>query len=812
VEKPSELLWTYKCGGAIISIHATPNCSLIVAGSVDSKIRLLDWTGKLLWEKQLDNEVWAVQISESGNYIIAGTANKDPSEGQVYVFDRKGSEIFNHDIKAPVWSVSISEDGEIISASSWNNSLYVFHRSFKEYKGLKSRHLGDFGLYGTKLSKNGQKCFVAAYDSGVFVLDENLTTVKKIKSQLKTGLYNIWLCEELDSFLAGSREGAFIIISLKDDSIKSFKVALRPICGISSSQDMRCIACGSFDGNIYLCSSNGDILWSFQTTGEVWSTSISSDGKYVCAGSGDENIYFIQNHCSSGAIKELNTMENLLLHTTGHDLRDGIQKLSTLYIRYGLLGYGQNQIHRLGSSKLNDGDIKHLTAKFLRNFLSVHSTNCYAHYYLGKYLKERGKNIVAIKHFQTAAHEKELQSTSFSLAGQAFLDAGFPSAAKSCFKRSTVNTIRYREMNIIYNLARSYEDERRYTEAQELYQVIVSFDISFRNAQERLQILQNTKRKNDKVDYTGVTVNLLGVDAPRATNIDKLLNPIYKSRLKELAVDSTEHQNIIDALEHWPYQKDIPIHNQDDQGLFYDEQVYLKYDYPPPEDEIKKHVELLYELSLIQPRMTNIHDSLDIGSATGRHPTMLSKLGVKAVGIDVEAKAIEYAEKVKKAKLPNQEYPKFSVADAQNIPFTDNSFDLVTCMMGTFAHFLPENRSNILKEIGRVMKPSGILLISTWDPECSHLSFLSIYTDSVKQLIRNNLLSKHQLSLLLEQNNLRVKKIIPFILFPHSFIYELDLEKMKVNDVKRFVEMDLAVRSYYPETNGEMFMLLAEHI
>lgn len=54
----------------------------------------------------------------------------------------------------------------------------------------------------------------------------------------------------------------------------------------------------------------------------------------------------------------------------------------------------------------------------------------------------------------------------------------------------------------------------------------------------------------------------------------------------------------------------------------------------------------------------------------------------------------------------------FRVADAQDLPFDDGSFDAVFCQFGVM--FLPD-RARAYGEMRRVLRPGGRLLFSVWD-------------------------------------------------------------------------------------------------
>ncbi len=101
---------------------------------------------------------------------------------------------------------------------------------------------------------------------------------------------------------------------------------------------------------------------------------------------------------------------------------------------------------------------------------------------------------------------------------------------------------------------------------------------------------------------------------------------------------------------------------------------------------------------------------LEIGAGTGRLTNHLSKkigLDAKLIAIDINPAMLDIAKQ--KVNEPNVE---FQVADAQNLPFPDNSFDFVVCQFGFM--FLPEKQKGF-NEAWRVLKPGGQFVFVTWD-------------------------------------------------------------------------------------------------
>src|SRR5262249_49651477 len=133
------------------------------------------------------------------------------------------------------------------------------------------------------------------------------------------------------------------------------------------------------------------------------------------------------------------------------------------------------------------------------------------------------------------------------------------------------------------------------------------------------------------------------------------------------------------------------------------------------------------------------------GAATGRWPRSFAARGIEAHGIDIERDAIAYArEKLTPAERAAGN-PVLQVADALAMPFADGSFCFATCMMGTFAHIAKADHARYFAEVFRVLRGGGHLLVSTWDIECRHQSYLSMYSLAEKRMIDDNSLTAAQL-------------------------------------------------------------------
>jgi ubiquinone/menaquinone biosynthesis C-methylase UbiE len=96
---------------------------------------------------------------------------------------------------------------------------------------------------------------------------------------------------------------------------------------------------------------------------------------------------------------------------------------------------------------------------------------------------------------------------------------------------------------------------------------------------------------------------------------------------------------------------------------------------------------------------------LDVCAGTGKQTFAFAKRGYGVVGVDLSKAMLRVANQKNK-----YENARFAAADATSVPFEDNHFE-VSCV--SFAlHDMPLSiRAKVLKEMVRVTKPNGIVVI-----------------------------------------------------------------------------------------------------
>uniref|UniRef100_A0A8D0HJT3 Methyltransferase type 11 domain-containing protein n=1 Tax=Sphenodon punctatus TaxID=8508 RepID=A0A8D0HJT3_SPHPU len=129
---------------------------------------------------------------------------------------------------------------------------------------------------------------------------------------------------------------------------------------------------------------------------------------------------------------------------------------------------------------------------------------------------------------------------------------------------------------------------------------------------------------------------------------------------------------------------------------------YQKYRFSPCEE-----LQSLVFSYLEEKKVSSLQLAVDVGCGTGQSTKVLASRFDKVVGLDVSEAQIEEARQTHHP--PNVSY---IVCPAEELPFEDASVDLVTAFVA--AHWFDIKR--FMKELERVLKPHGCVVLSTYFP------------------------------------------------------------------------------------------------
>jgi len=124
---------------------------------------------------------------------------------------------------------------------------------------------------------------------------------------------------------------------------------------------------------------------------------------------------------------------------------------------------------------------------------------------------------------------------------------------------------------------------------------------------------------------------------------------------------------------------------------------------------------------------------LEVACGTGivtRHLRDRLPPGVKIVATDLNEAMIKFAAQ----KFRSDENIEWKPADALDLPFGDESFDVVVCQFGLM--FFPDKQKGV-NEAFRVLKPNGQFIFSVWDA-IEHVDLAKAAETVIKQFFPEN--------------------------------------------------------------------------
>ncbi|NUT87300.1 methyltransferase domain-containing protein [Pseudomonas corrugata] len=748
LETPYSELWSRNVGSAVVSLSITADAALLVIACKNRNLKVLSRDCELLWSHRFADEITATAIS-CAHHIAVGTQRTSDGTGTVSLFNADGQELFNAVLESPVHSVSFSADGARLTILCKNQVHHIATRVENTYQLSQTRqpHLEN---------------------------SSHTDTLWALKDRALGGRHQ----DARTSSVAVSQGGT--------------------------------VAIGSLDGKIHLLNRQGKQLWSRQVDGEVWALGISENGSIIVSGCTDGTVKLLANHAHDAFNEQISIQQSIAERLdNAAEQRHAVNETLASLGQMGLTEYAANWLNE-GALQLGQDNLDELAIKLLSEDVQRFPKHYTSHFLLAQAHQKRQEWHQAARHFTWAGQDERMKLQSFTLAGESFLNAGLPSAAKSAFRRARELTVTEEAKKTLYTLGRIHEEQGSVTEAQKYYEVVFTLNPNYLDVCARLQSLnapssQHTSRPNpEDTDWYGSLIHeLLSPVSQRGFDLapeDGVPHP----RTTELTTVAEHRKRLLSIISEYALDSQDKVA---DAKLDYDVAAYMRYDCSVPEDEAKKSLELVNMLDCIK-HYGPFSKSLDIGAATGRYPTLLAQQGIQAFGVDLEPMAVEYARQKSNGALN----PNFHQGDARALPFESTQFDLITCMMGTAAHFPRQDVPTVLSEIHRCLVPGGFCVISTWDIECPHLTYLSIYSHEQKELMRQNAISRADASKMATAQGFVVEEIRSLGLFPESLGYELDLQQDGPYRIKNLLDMDLAFKAKFPNLHGQMYMLIIRKI
>jgi O-antigen chain-terminating methyltransferase len=238
---------------------------------------------------------------------------------------------------------------------------------------------------------------------------------------------------------------------------------------------------------------------------------------------------------------------------------------------------------------------------------------------------------------------------------------------------------------------------------------------------------------------------LQALKAQLEKQIDDLIERVQKSRM-DIAQQETRLSRLLDGTAHPPAASAVSSQQQREEDHLLDSLYYSLEDaLRGTPEQIKEEVKVY--LPVLEKAGVN-SDILDVGCGRGEWLQVLREAGIQARGIDTNRILVQQCKDV---SLDVEEREALSYL--RSLP--DASLNVVTAFH--FAEHLPlETLVQFLDEAGRVLKPGGLIILETPNPENLLVGSCNFYLDPTHK----NPIPVPTMKLLLEARGFRCEDVL----------------------------------------------------
>ena len=297
----NEPLWSYDIGENQVQNAVISDDGSHIAVKTNDYIYFFSRESPIpLWKHQCETGAedpsggsgW-VDISADGEHIAGGCRES------LNLYSKNGKLIWAYKDNIGVYAVSISANGEYLAAgTSFSDELIFFSK--KSNKPIW-KYQATSDVHGLSVSSDGNRVAAGSHSpeeiAYLFSKESNLPLTKYKTSPdapvwtaaiSRDEKYSVYGLDNADTYTS-----IFLFSNDKNTPLKTWTTDWW-VRSVDISSNGKYIVAGSGDHNVYLIDRDKDEpLWKFEADERVGSVSISEDGNYIAAGSKDKKVYLL---------------------------------------------------------------------------------------------------------------------------------------------------------------------------------------------------------------------------------------------------------------------------------------------------------------------------------------------------------------------------------------------------------------------------------------------------------------------------------------------------------------------------------------
>lgn len=757
------LLWKYRASAGVIDCDIDEAQQTIVLGDAAGGVTLLDWNGGVISQTELGGPVWGVShaYDAAGRlWIAAAIGNKKPRHGIATIL-RDFSVVAEHRLDRACWDSRVDLAGSRAIFSTWANTLLdvdLANPNGRAYSApLPAPAYGLAGFSPGVLLVN-----VAGHGFFTYELSTRHVT---LHLSVKGNCYNVVHSHDDSSRIASGSSMGKVILAARG-APKLLPMADAQVTAVVFAGPF--LIAGDLGGEIrcFLPAAPHDPISTLSATSGVWHIAYSTRDSLVLltTATGEvECLHLELEDYQPQAIPRFLASAQAGLHKRRRSLGQVAKGVPSVIVTNALEASWDTL------SKAAPEDIE----RYLVSVLAERQDDR-ALFLLAQLMSAREQWDATISYLQRIDTRSTYYLPSLLPLARALRATGAVNAAMRVLRANLDRVPRALMKEYAFELGALYEERGDVLSALEFYEMCGSLDWNFRDLQARIQRVR--RAPDHRVGRFSDT------EVPRTAQ-------------EALAEDGLQRVVTENAAQ--------VIANQ--RTAAYDVITYIKYEFAPPADEVKKIFEFDLVRRFLDSRGITQGRTLDIGCATGRWPLWFSRQGFAATGFDVSDDSIMICRK--RSQILGDSvvsFEKRNILD-DNLPL--GPFDLITCMMGTLNHIEGTLLSRFLGRVHEGLVSGGWFVFSVWNPQSPFVEFLTLDSSTAKARLRANALPADQLRACLQRSGWVDTHIEAFCGLPNVCYSAWDDEFVHPAQV---VELDRLLRSKLSERQPQMFFVTCQ--
>jgi uncharacterized repeat protein (TIGR01451 family) len=212
--------------------------------------------------------------------------------------------LWSYRIGSGVWTVDMSSEGEYIAvgtftstAAGYGHGVYLFDESGKLLWDYDTTDV----VWSVSINDNGEYIAAGSKDKNIYLFNRAGELLWKYEAE--DTVWSVSISSDGEYIAAGSYDNHIYLFDKTgvlqwkyktDDIVLVLQWKYKTddiVLSTSISSDGEYIAAGSYDNQLYYFDRAGSLLWKYRTNNVLFATSISSKGEYIAAGSYDNSVY-----------------------------------------------------------------------------------------------------------------------------------------------------------------------------------------------------------------------------------------------------------------------------------------------------------------------------------------------------------------------------------------------------------------------------------------------------------------------------------------------------------------------------------------